>query len=55
VFAGGSDGLAPVTPTIEALGKDMPDHEALARWTGIIRIWSKKVFNAARPELPVGS
>ncbi len=35
VFVGGSDGLATVTPAIEARLKDMRDHDALSRSTDI--------------------
>ena len=35
VFVGGSDGLAMVTPAIEARLKDMRDHDALSRSTDI--------------------
>jgi NAD(P)-dependent dehydrogenase (short-subunit alcohol dehydrogenase family) len=35
VFVGGSDGLAMVTPAVEARLKDMRDHEALSRSTDI--------------------
>jgi NAD(P)-dependent dehydrogenase (short-subunit alcohol dehydrogenase family) len=35
VFVGGSDGLAMVTPAVEARLKDMRDHEALSRCTDI--------------------
>jgi NAD(P)-dependent dehydrogenase (short-subunit alcohol dehydrogenase family) len=35
VFVGGSDGLAMVTPAVEARLKDMRDHEALSRSTDL--------------------
>ena len=35
VFVGGSDGLAMVTPAVEARLKDMRDHDALSRSTDI--------------------
>jgi hypothetical protein len=35
VFVGGSDGLATVTPAIEARLKDMREHDALSRSTDI--------------------
>jgi NAD(P)-dependent dehydrogenase (short-subunit alcohol dehydrogenase family) len=35
VFVGGSDGLATVTPAVEARLKDMRDHEALSRSTDL--------------------
>jgi hypothetical protein len=35
IFVGGSDGLALVTPAIEARLKDMRDHDALSRSTDI--------------------
>jgi hypothetical protein len=35
VFVGGSDGLAMVTPAIEARLKDMREHDALSRSTDI--------------------